>query len=168
MNSINYNSFPRAGFRRRVASWMYDFLTSVAVYMVAGAISFALFGLFAHLGFIEMGEHKHLIDLQQSSFLYSTLVYGWNIFWVAFFFVWFWCKSGQTIGMRAWRLRVQNQDGTRITKKNAIKRLLFTLLGLGNLGVIFDRKNKLSLQDRLTQTEVIELTIEASRARLTS
>jgi len=32
--------------------------------------------------------------------------------------------------------------------------------------VIFDRKNKLSLQDRLTSTEVVVLTLEANRGRL--
>ena len=167
ITSINYNNFPRAGFRRRMASWMYDFLTGVAVYMVAGAISFGLFSLAAQYGFIDMGEHKHLIDVQQNSLLYSGLVYGWNVFWVALFFVWFWSRSGQTIGMKAWRLRLQNHDGSLISKTTGIKRLIPTLVGFGNFAVLFDRKNKLSLQDRLTKTEVVLLTIEASRERLT-
>lgn len=167
MTSINYNNFPRAGLRRRLASWMYDFLTAVAVYMVAGTISFLLFRLCSAYGIVDMGTHEHLIDVQTSSVLYSTLIYGWNIAWVAFFFIWFWSKSGQTIGMKAWRLRVQNNDGTLISKRTGLKRLLPTFLGLGNLAVIFDRKNKLSLQDRITNTEVVLLTIEASRARLT-
>jgi len=166
MTSINYNNFPRAGFRRRMACWMYDFLTSIAVYMIAGAIGFALFSFFAKLGFINMGANKHLIDVQQGSLIFSGLIYGWNLFWVAFFFIWFWTKSGQTIGMRAWRLRVQNQNGTLLSKKTAIKRLLPSLLGLGNLALILDRKNKLSLQDRVTQTEVVLLPIDVSRARL--
>lgn len=166
MTVINYTDFPRAGFRRRIACWVYDFLTSVAVYMVAGATSFGLFSLTAHFGLINMGEHTHLIDVQQGSLLYTSLIYGWNLFWVAFFFVWFWSKSGQTIGMKAWRLRVQNHDGSLISKKIGFKRLLPTLLGLGNFRVLFDRKNKLSLQDKLTQTEVVLLPIEVSRARL--
>ncbi len=168
MSLTSPNQFPRAGFRRRIASWVYDVLTSVAVYMVAGTVSFGIFGLFAHYGVIDMGEHKHLIDVQQSSWLYNILVYGWNIGWVGFFFVWFWCRSGQTIGMKAWRLRVQNLDSTLISKTTAVKRLLYTFLGLGNLAVIFDRKNKLSLQDRFTDTEVVLLTLEANKARLTS
>ena len=168
MTSINYNDFPRAGFRRRMASWMYDFLTAVAVYMVAGAISFGLFTLCYKYGLVNMGSHEHLIEVQRSSLLYTALIYGWNLGWVAFFFVWFWNKSGQTIGMRAWRLRVQNTDGTRISKITGLKRLLFTFGGLGNIAVIFDRTNKLSLQDRFTDTEVVMLTLEASRARLSS
>ena len=68
--------------------------------------------------------------------------------------------------MKAWRIRVQNQNGTRITKTTGIKRLLPTLLGLGNFAVLVDRKNKLSLQDRLTDTEVVLLTLEENRGRL--
>lgn len=167
MTSINYNDFPRAGFRRRMASWMYDFLTAVAVYMVAGTISFGLFGLCAEYGLVDMGEYKHLIDVQRESLLYSGLVYGWNLFWVAFFFVWFWSRSGQTIGMKAWRLRLQNNDGSLISKTTGFKRLIPTLLGFGNFAVLFNLQNKQSLQDRCTQTEVVLLTIEASRERLT-
>ena len=61
---------------------------------------------------------------------------------------------------------LQNQDGTRISKVTGIKRLLPTLLGLGNLTVLFDRKKKLSLQDRITNTEVVVLSLEANKGRL--
>jgi uncharacterized RDD family membrane protein YckC len=159
-------SFPRAGFRRRLGSWIYDFLLSFAVYMVAGAISFLAFNLLIKFGLISMNGFEHSIDLQRSSWLYSILIYGWNLAWVGFFFVWFWSRSGQTLGMRAWRLRVQNQDGSCISKITALKRLLPTLLGLGNFTLLFDRKNKLSLQDRLTNTEVVVLSLAANKGRL--
>jgi uncharacterized RDD family membrane protein YckC len=158
--------FPRAGFRRRFGSWIYDFLIAFAVYMVAGAISFLFFNLLIKYGVISMNGFEHAIDLQRSSLLYSTVIYGWNLAWVSFFFVYFWEKSGQTLGMKAWRLRLQNQDGTRITILTGIKRLLPTLLGLGNLTVLVDRKNKLSLQDRLTNTEVVVLSLAANKGRL--
>jgi len=166
MTSTSYNEFPRAGFRRRFGSWIYDVLIAIAVYMVAGATSFLLFNLLIKFGIIDMQGFEHSIDLQRSSIIYSVLIYGWNIAWVGFFFVFFWAKSGQTLGMKAWRLRLQNQDGTRISKTTGIKRLLPTLLGLGNLTVIFDRKNKLSLQDRLTDTEIVVLSLEANKGRL--
>lgn len=159
-------TFPRAGFMRRFGGWVYDVLLSIAVYMTAGAASFLIFGLLVNYGFLSMQGHEHLIDLQQSSLVYSVLIYGWNLGWVAFFFVWFWSKSGQTLGMKAWRLRVQNHDGSLISKRTAIKRLLPTLLGLGNIWVLIDRKNKLSLQDKLTDTEVVTLSKEANKGRL--
>lgn len=166
MNDCQQEHFPRSGFRRRFGSWVYDVLMAIAVYMVAGAVSFLLFNLLIKFGVIHMQGFEHAIDLQRSSFLYNGLIYGWNIAWVCFFFVFFWSKSGQTLGMKAWRLRLQNQDGTRISKITGLKRLLPTLLGLGNLTVIFDRKNKLSLQDRLTNTEVVVLSLEENKGRL--
>jgi len=166
MNDSQVEHFPRAGFRRRFGSWVYDVLIAFAVYMVAGAVSFLIFNLLINFNVISMQGFEHAIDLQRSSVIYSIFIYGWNIAWVSFFFVFFWAKSGQTLGMKAWRLRLQNQDGTRITKTTGVKRLLPTLLGLGNLTVIFDRKNKLSLQDKLTNTEVVVLTLAANRGRL--
>tara|TARA_B110000467_G_C18176992_1_gene398399 strand:+ start:372 stop:872 length:501 start_codon:yes stop_codon:yes gene_type:complete len=158
--------FPRAGFRRRFGSWVYDFLLAFAVYMVAGAIAFLLFNVAIKFDLLSMNGFEHAIDLQRSSVLYSGLIYGWNIAWVSFFFVFFWNKSGQTLGMKAWRLRLQNTDGSLISKSTGLKRLLPTLLGLGNFIVLFDRKNKLSLQDRLTDTEVVVLSLEANKGRL--
>jgi len=166
MTSTYIENFPRAGFRRRLGSWVYDVLIGFAVYMLAGAISFLLFNVSIKFGLIDMNGFEHAIDLQRSSLVYSLLIYGWNVVWVSFFFVFFWAKSGQTLGMKAWRLRLQNQNGTRISKLTGIKRLIPTLLGLGNLTVIFDRKNKLSLQDRMTNTEVVVLSLEANKGRL--
>jgi len=166
MTSTYIENFPRAGFRRRLGSWVYDVLIGFAVYMLAGAISFLLFNVSIKFGLIDMNGFEHAIDLQRSSLVYSLLIYGWNVVWVSFFFVYFWAKSGQTLGMKAWRLRLQNQNGTRISKLTGIKRLIPTLLGLGNLTVIFDRKNKLSLQDRMTNTEVVVLSLEANKGRL--
>ena len=166
MSDCQQENFPRAGFRRRFGSWIYDMLIAIAVYMFAGAISFLLFNVLIKFGVIDMQGFEHAIDLQRSSLLYSLIIYSWNIAWVSFFFVFFWAKSGQTLGMKAWKLRLQNQDGTRINKTTGLKRLLPTLLGLGNLAVIIDRKNKLSLQDRLTNTEVVVLSLEANKGRL--
>lgn len=158
----------RSGFRRRLGSYVYDVLLSIAVYMAAGAISFIVFLALFSQGVIDNQGYDHAIDLQKESLLYSSIIYLWNICWVCFFFVYFWTKSGQTIGMRAWRLKVQNTDGSLISKTTALLRLPVTLLGLGNLTVIFDRKNKLSLQDRLTKTEVVILSLEENKANLSN
>ncbi|WP_448211880.1 RDD family protein [Colwellia sp. MEBiC06753] len=163
---VRYTDFPRAGFFRRLGSWIYDVLIALSVYMIAGAIGFGLFALAAKFGLVDMQGYQHLIEAQQSSLLYSSLIYSWSISWVGFFFVYFWARSGQTIGMKAWRLRLQNHDGSLISKTTGVKRLLPTLLGLGNLLVLFDRKNKLSLQDRLTNTEVVVLSLEANKTKL--
>ena len=157
--------FPRAGFIRRFGSWVYDGLIAIAVYMTAGAVSFAIFAILVNTGIVPSGGEEHVISVLQNSIVYTLINELFKLGWVAYFFVFFWARSGQTIGMKAWRLKVQNQDGSLISKKTGLKRLLPTLGGLGNLVVIFDRKQKLSLQDRLTNTEVIVLSLEANRPR---
>lgn len=166
MSTFDFTSFPRAGFIRRLASWVYDLLLSIAVYMSAGFISFTVFGVLFDNQVIAQQGFEHAIDLKESNLVYSLFIDGFSLFWVAYFFVFFWAKSGQTLGMKAWRLRLQNQDGSLISKKTGIKRLLPTLFGLGNLFVLLNFKNKLSLQDKLTNTEVVVLTLEANRGRL--
>ena len=42
---------------------------------------------------------------------------------VAGFFVYFWTSRGQTLGMLAWRLRLQRPDGSLISPAIALKRL---------------------------------------------
>ena len=166
MNDNQLEHFPRAGFRRRFGSWVYDVLIAFAVYMVAGAVSFLLIYLGYYIGLYGMQGYEHFSDTISHTYWLKWPNEFWKLAWVSSFFIFFWAKSGQTLGMKAWRLRLQNQDGSRISKTTGLKRLLPTLLGLGNLTVIFDRKNKLSLQDRFTDTEAVVLTLDANKGRL--
>jgi len=166
MTDTTAATFPRAGFRRRFGSWIYDLLIIVAIFMLTGYICVALFVALDALGVISIARSGFGIDWNATHPAYQIAFNAWCIAWVCAFFIYFWSKKGQTLGMKAWRLRVQNLDGSLVSKSTAIKRLLPTLLGLGNLIVIFDRKNKLSLQDRATNTEVVVLSLEANRGRL--
>ena len=69
---------------------------------------------------------------------------------------WCWTRSGQTLGMRAWRMRVRTRDGARLEWRHALARFAAALVsigaaGLGLLWVAFDR-DRLSLHDRLSGT----------------
>ena len=166
MTKTTTEIFPRSSFRRRFGSWIYDFLIAFAVWMLAGTISFILMYMAHYFGLFSLQGYSHFSDTVANTFWLKWPNEFWKVAWVCYFFVYFWNKSGQTLGMKAWRLRVQNRDGSLINKKSALKRLLPTLLGLGNILVIFDRKNRLSLQDRVTDTEVVVLSLEANRGRL--
>ena len=157
-------AFPRAGLLRRLGSWLYDFLVAVAIYMIVGLLLSAIFNTLFLMGYINTLGYETGSDYTANSLLFKTVLNGLSFICISFFFVYFWARSGQTIGMRAWRLRVQTQTGTTITKKIGLKRLLPTLLGLGNFAVLFDRKNKLSLQDKFTNTEVVVLSLEANES----
>lgn len=166
MTDTTPTNFPRAGFRRRFGSWIYDLLIIIAIFMLSGYVCVALFVALDAVGLISIARSGFGIDWNTTHPAYKVAFNFWCVAWVCLFFIYFWSKKGQTLGMRAWRLRVQNLDGSLVSKTTAVKRLLPTLLGLGTLWVIFDRKNKLSFQDRMTNTEVVLLSLEANRGRL--
>lgn len=157
------SNFPRAGFRRRFASWIYDALVAIAIYMFVTLVCSAVFNTLFSMEIIGKDSTLSGSEYFAQSLIFKLTLNTLSALIIVWFFVYFWARSGQTLGMRAWRLRVQNRDSSTIDKKTALKRLLPTLLGLGNLTVIFDRKNKLSLQDRLTNTEVVVLSLEANK-----
>ncbi len=77
------------------------------------------------------------------------------LIWMGFF-IFFWVKAGQTVGMRAWKLRVQKKDGSRITLIQALIRFFTSLFGLANL-ISPITKRKRGLHDLLARTEVVVL-----------
>ena len=84
------------------------------------------------------------------------------LFLVCFlFYAWFWMHGGQTLGMRAWHLRVQRFDGSPITLWQVLLRFLaaipaWALLGLGYLWILVD-KDKLALHDRFSESVIVRL-----------
>jgi uncharacterized RDD family membrane protein YckC len=84
------------------------------------------------------------------------------LFLVCFmFYAWFWTHGGQTLGMRAWRLRVQRLDGRPITLWQALLRFLsaipsWAVFGLGYLWLLIDKKH-MALHDRISESVIVRL-----------
>lgn len=155
--------FPRAGFWRRFASLIYDSLVVISLSMLTAILYFAVIQILITLGVIVQTEGLDpagfIDETPLLSGIRSALFVGVNIV----FFAYFWTKSGQTIGMRAWRLKVQTCDGELISWSQAVIRSVTALLGLGNLVVLVDFKNKRALQDYLSKTEVVALSKEENK-----
>jgi uncharacterized RDD family membrane protein YckC len=78
---------------------------------------------------------------------------------IGVYFVWCWHKSGQTLAMQTWQLKVLNLDSTLLSVNKAIARYVLAcisliLFGLGFVWAIVDR-DKLFLHDRLLKTHII-------------
>jgi len=74
------------------------------------------------------------------------------------FFGWFWTHGGQTLGMRAWRLRLVSDAGGEVTWRMASVRFLAAFvsllcLGLGFLWVMHDRERR-AWHDRWSGTRL--------------
>ena len=151
--------FPRAGFVKRLAVIVYDLLAVIALAMLLSLINLGvLFTLESFELFTLTGYQDHSAYLnQQWWYKVETIAVIWG------FYAWFWHDGGQTLGMRAWRVKIQSTNDEPVSFIRAAKRALFALFGLGNLLVLIMPKTKLSLQDRLTNTEMVVLTKEANK-----
>jgi len=83
----------------------------------------------------------------------------WFLISPLFFFAWFWTHGGQTLGMRAWRIRVVDENGESIDWPRSVKRyfaafLSWAPLGMGFLWILFDRDSN-SWHDRLSGSYLV-------------
>lgn len=140
--SHDNSPLPRCDLGRRLAAILYDSLLLLAVLFIASALWLIPSG----------GEATEGQDPLLTLFLLL----------VAFaFFAWFWSHGGQTLGMRAWRVRLQNRRKGPLTLWQIMLRFLVAIaswlvFGLGFLWSLIDRE-KLTWHDRYSMTELVVL-----------
>ncbi|MDZ4128869.1 MAG: RDD family protein [Hydrogenophaga sp.] len=128
------------GFFRQFAAMLYDFLLLVAILFVATALLLPF-----NSGAAATDSQLWLYRLYLLSI--SFLFYGW-----------FWTHGGQTLGLRAWKIKVLTLDKQVISWPQAGLRfvcavLSWMTLGCGFLWILID-KNKRSWHDHLSKTAV--------------
>jgi uncharacterized RDD family membrane protein YckC len=136
-----------AGFGRRLAALIYDALLLAALLMIftGGALFFT--------------HGAAVVPATAGAWVY---VYRAGlVLLIAGYYVINWLRSGQTLGMRAWRLRVVTESGKPPTLRAAALRALFGALAwapaaLGVLWLYLD-PDHLALHDRLSKTRVVHL-----------
>lgn len=75
------------------------------------------------------------------------------------YFVWCWIKSGQTLPMKTWKLRIANPDGSALRPAQALLRYMaawpsIVIFGLGLIWALFD-KDRQFLHDRIAGTRIV-------------
>lgn len=134
---------------RRLFALLYDSLLLFATLFAATIPALALTAGEA----IRPGNLPFLFYLLSVSYLY---------------FGWCWTRSGQTLGMRAWNLRLRASHGRRMGWGLALLRfvaaiLSMTLAGMGFLWCLFDPEKR-SLHDRLCNTMIEHLPVNRPEA----
>ena len=131
-----------ASLRRRLAAMSYDLLLLASVLFAATFV---------------------LIMLRRGAAIEpGTWWYGALLIAVSFlFYGWCWTHGGQTLGLRAWRLRVVTAKGEPLTWLDAARRFAacVTLLvppGLGLVWSLLDSKHR-CWHDKLSRTRVDRL-----------
>lgn len=126
-----------ASLMRRLACILYESLLLIAI--AAAAILLFL---------LVVGDATH------APRRYFLQAYLWVIF--GGYFVWCWHKSGQTLAMQTWRIRLVHQNGHTLSYAQACQRYVLATLffGAGFIWAIFDREGQF-LHDRLTGSKLM-------------
>jgi uncharacterized RDD family membrane protein YckC len=138
---------PTAGLLRRLAALLYDSLLLLALWFATSALVLAVSG-----GLLSQADRPlWLLYVLRTCLLLVTF-----LFWAGF-----WTHGGQTLGMRAWRLKLVNDQGGPVSWPQAAWRCLAALLslaplGLGYLWILIDRE-QCAWHDRLSGTRVVVL-----------
>ncbi len=126
---------------RRLGAILYDFFLLITVLFIASFIVVIPTGI-----------------APEDRFFFLFQVY---IFLVAFiFFAWFWTRNGQTLGMRTWKIKIVNEDGSPVTWNKAFIRFVVALiswltLGLGFLWTLWDKQQR-TWHDMASKTKLIK------------
>jgi uncharacterized RDD family membrane protein YckC len=121
-------------------SLVYEILLLIAIVLLAGGIAAAL----AHITNPELARtYTQIIALPTCTA----------------YFAWQWCRGGQTLPMKTWRMRIETADGSRITPPRALLRIAlaipgYTLLCTSVIWAFFDRDGQF-LHDRLAGTRLV-------------
>lgn len=133
---------------RRLAALVYDSFILLAISFIYGAAITA----------ISAANHQPETDYQP---MFNGVLFplGWCAALVLFY-CWFWSKSGQTLGMKTWKIKlVQKQNALNPKWSQCLLRCLLTpplVLGFGvGYWYAYSNQARESLQDRLTKTRVI-------------
>lgn len=131
----------RAGLRRRLASLLYESLLVLGVLSVGFMVPHLALGM--GMGIVLPGPVL---------VIHVFVVLG-------AYFIWYWRRSGQTLAMQTWKLKLVARDGSAPATSQLVLRyflcwpsLLF--YGAGLLWALLDRDRQF-LHDRLAGTRVI-------------
>lgn len=127
---------------RRLGAIVYDAVLLFAVLFAATALLLAAHGGHA----IAPGNLAYLAYLLAWTFVY---------------FGWFWTRGGQTLGMRAWGLRVECEGGGALSWRHAARRfaaagLSWACAGAGFAWMLVDDSAK-CWHDRLSDTALVSV-----------
>jgi len=139
MSTDKFRDCPPASLFKQFAAILYDSLLIFAVLFFAAAIALLF----------NRGE---AIESHPAFSLYL-------LFSLFTFYAWFWHKSGQTLGMRVWKIRIVSEFGGNPSWGGSYLRLLFALLSLGcfGLGYFWRLFKPYTWHDRLSQTSIIDV-----------
>ena len=118
-----------------------------------------ILGLLMIVGFVAVGIHYWITGAEaiEYSLLFQLLILAVIIAYYAYF----WRASGQTVGMKAWRIKLMSLDDQAITASQMALRILvaFPAYACLLLGVLWQywSADQLNWHDKASRTKIIYL-----------
>ena len=139
MSSTSYSHLPPASLIKQLAAILYDSMLIFAVLFFVGAIAI-------------MFNHGEAIESSPWFSLYLLLT-------VFTFYAWFWNKSGQTLGMRVWKIRIISETGDNPGWGVCYLRLISALVSIlcFGLGYWWRLFKPYTWHDRFSKTRIIDV-----------
>jgi len=138
---------------RRLAAIVYDSIVITAIWIIVGFLVLSAFGI----------EQAQVVenDTVVMDPWYRFTLFGSMLLSAYLFFAWFWTHSGQTLGMQAWKIRVQDESGHAISYWQSLQRFVlapfcFFLLGAGYFFLYFNPQRQ-TLHDKLSRSLVVKI-----------
>jgi uncharacterized RDD family membrane protein YckC len=94
---------------RRMACFVYEGVLLFGVLMIAGYL------------YSSLTQQRHALAGRHGLQAFLFVVLG-------IYFAWFWSRSGQTVAMKAWHLRLVGRDGASVSQARALVRYLLSWL----------------------------------------
>ncbi|MEO8460031.1 MAG: RDD family protein [Dokdonella sp.] len=134
----------------RLGAAIYDLLPLLALWMIVAAL--ALLGLKTATGELDL--------------VHAPWAYWWSLrlgvlVVTSGYFVISWMRGGQTIGMRAWRLKIVDRDEAALSLRSAAIRFIVAIIsvaafGLGFIWCLVDRERR-AWHDIAAATRLVRL-----------
>jgi uncharacterized RDD family membrane protein YckC len=139
MSGNPYSNCPPASLIKQIAAMIYDSLLIIAILFISTAIALIF-------------NDGNAIESSPIFSLYLILI-------VFTFYSWFWKKSGQTLGMRVWKIRIISELGGNPSWAICFLRLTFALLSITCLGIGYWWRlfKPYTWHDKLSQTSIINV-----------
>ena len=150
METPHYADLPRAKLMRRLAALLYDGFLVFAIWMLIGFI----------LQLVVGPDTNELVDgVVKTDPITSALLFTLMVISASSFYLWFWQKNGQTLGMMSWRLKLVTTDNQLVGLKDGLVRYFlawpsFFCAGIGYLWLYLDNEGD-ALHDKLSHTKVV-------------
>lgn len=147
------DNFATPSLLRRFAAMIYDSLLLMAVSILYGALAVGI-NLLINGAPVE-GERVSWGNWEILVFI------GW-ILSLLLFFCYFWCKSGQTLGMKTWRMKMFESQSMQLPSlthcliRCVFAPLSFLLLGVG-YWLMYASADRQTLHDKISKTRILLL-----------